>query len=306
MVSHRIFVLPDLRSLLPSDWRPISADLFSLLGNADLDVWSMRRGQSSAPQIADGVADRNRCNRKGMGDNQPLDRRRGCFTVPHGSDRDGCVGPAAHMRGHCSSQKPIRDGDLSLSWWTCRAYRRRFGSDSTAGMVAVPGRAGEIPFSRKKRRAPSMALPRGKCAANFPVLQATDNRVGLLLPLALLIALVASGEQRDVEWLGSRRGLFRFGVGVFADSGALRVDANPAAAEALEDVGEDAFFIDLGGVDLVVESVGSISHGDVAQHADGDDFLGEVDSFVFAGEDLGQLLIAGGDIAAGGYIDEQR
>ena len=74
MVFDRIFVLPDLRSLLPSSGRSIGSDFASLLANADLDVWSVRCGQSSHPQIADGAADRKRCNREGMGDNQRLGR----------------------------------------------------------------------------------------------------------------------------------------------------------------------------------------------------------------------------------------
>jgi len=45
---------------------------------------------------------------------------------------------------------------------------------------------------------------------------------------------------------------------------ALRVDADPAAVDALENVGEDALLVHLGGIDLVVQGVSAVGHGDIA------------------------------------------
>ena len=42
------------------------------------------------------------------------------------------------------------------------------------------------------------------------------------------------------------------------------------------------------------------------RHADGDDLLIQVQGFILAGDQLGQLLVAGGDVADGGNIDKQR
>ena len=74
---------------------------------------------------------------------------------------------------------------------------------------------------------------------------------------------------------------------------------------ALEDVRKDALLVHLAGVDLVVQQIGAVGHGDVAQHAHGDHLLIEMDGLVLAGDQLRQLLIAGGDVAAGGNIHKQ-
>lgn len=99
------------------------------------------------------------------------------------------------------------------------------------------------------------------------------------------------------------------GLGGFvADGGALGVDADPVAVEALEDVGEDATFFEDDAVDAVGEGVGSVGDGDVAEGADGDDFLlegGAGVALVGGVDELGDLLVAGGDDAGGGDVDEE-
>jgi len=94
--------------------------------------------------------------------------------------------------------------------------------------------------------------------------------------------------------------------GVFAEERALRVYADPAAADALEDVGKYTLFINLTRADFVVEDICAIGDSGVAQHADGYDALLKVHCLVFAGDELGKLLVAGGDIAAGGDVDKKR
>ena len=66
---------------------------------------------------------------------------------------------------------------------------------------------------------------------------------------------------------------------------------------ALEDVGQDAFFVHYHGVDLVVERIGSVGNGNIAQHAHGDELMGGVEGIVLAGDGLSHLLITGGNVA---------
>ena len=93
---------------------------------------------------------------------------------------------------------------------------------------------------------------------------------------------------------------------VFAEEGALRIYADPAAADALEDMGKYPLFINLAGADLVVEDIGAVGDGGVAEQADGNDALLEVQGLVFTGHELGKLLVAGGDVAVGGHVDKER
>ena len=55
-----------------------------------------------------------------------------------------------------------------------------------------------------------------------------------------------------------------------------------------------------------MQRVGAVGDGDIAQHAHRDDLLFEMERLVLAGDELGHLLIAGGDVAAGRNIDKQR
>ena len=75
---------------------------------------------------------------------------------------------------------------------------------------------------------------------------------------------------------------------------------------ALIYVREDALLVGLGRTDLVVQGVGAVGHGDVSQHADGDDLLIDMQRLVVAGDDRGDLLVAGGNVAGGGDVDKQR
>src|ERR1700690_743111 len=93
----------------------------------------------------------------------------------------------------------------------------------------------------------------------------------------LLRALVVFLEERDVEGQFGVGLLLLPGVRFFAQGGALRVDAQPAAMDALKDVREDAFLVGFGRIHLVMERVSSIGHSDVPEHADGDDALFEMD-----------------------------
>ena len=98
---------------------------------------------------------------------------------------------------------------------------------------------------------------------------------------------------------------FGFSVGVLAKDGALGVDAEPAAAGALEEVGEDALFVHLlARSKLVVQDIGAVDDRDIAQHAHGDYPLFEVEGLVLAGNELGQLLVAGSDFAGGGDVNK--
>lgn len=99
---------------------------------------------------------------------------------------------------------------------------------------------------------------------------------------------------------------FLLAGGIVAQGSALGVDADPTAAEPLKDVSEDAFFIDDSGTGLVMQDVGSVGHRDIAQHADGDDVLRDLEGLVFAADDQRELLVARGDIAVGGDIDKER
>ena len=54
-----------------------------------------------------------------------------------------------------------------------------------------------------------------------------------------------------------------------------------------------------------MENVGSVGDGGIPQQADGDHALLEVHGLVFPGDQLGQLLIACGDIPARRDIHEQ-
>ena len=56
----------------------------------------------------------------------------------------------------------------------------------------------------------------------------------------------------------------------------------------------------------MVENVGAVGDSGVAQHAHSDDLLLQVQGLVFSGDDVGELLIAGGDVAGAGDIEEQR
>ena len=98
---------------------------------------------------------------------------------------------------------------------------------------------------------------------------------------------------------------FAFG-GVFAQGGALGVDADPVVALPLEDVGEDAAFFELAVGAFVVEGVGAVGYSYVAHDADGNDALIGGGGFVFAIDEAGDLLIAGGDVAGGGDVYEER
>ena len=121
-------------------------------------------------------------------------------------------------------------------------------------------------------------------------------------PVMLLGALVAFLEERDVEGQLSVGLPFLLGVGLLAQGGALRIDAQPSAMYALEDMREDALLVGFARIHLVVERVGSIGHRNIAEHADGDDALIEMDGFILAGDQRGHLLIAGGDVAGRGDI----
>lgn len=127
----------------------------------------------------------------------------------------------------------------------------------------------------------------------------------------LVLGFVGFGEEGDVEGefgLGLGFGGLAGFWGFVADGGALGVDADPVAVEALEDVGEDAAFLDDDVVDAVGPDVGAVGNGDVAEGADGDDFLleGGADVALVGGVDeVGDLLVAGGDFAGGGDVDEE-
>src|ERR1035438_6414787 len=122
----------------------------------------------------------------------------------------------------------------------------------------------------------------------------------------LLVTLVALGEKRNMEWHFGGRLLLGFSRRVGAERSALRIDARPSAARALEDVREHALLIHLTTRHFVVEHIRAVGDGGVAEHADSDHFLLQVQCLVFAANQIGQLLIARGDVSTRRYIDEER
>ena len=119
-----------------------------------------------------------------------------------------------------------------------------------------------------------------------------------------LVALIALAEERNVKGQLGIGLLLGLGAGIFAHRGALGVDAQPAAVGALEDVRENAFFLPLGGIDLAAQNIGSVGHGDIAQHAHCNHVLIEANDLVVAGNHQGHLLVAGGNVSRGGNVNE--
>ena len=112
------------------------------------------------------------------------------------------------------------------------------------------------------------------CRYSTQIASESLKRTGKTPPL--LRPLVAFGEERDVEGCLGRGRLPLFAAGFLAQHGALRIDAQPAAAHALKDVRKHALLVHFCRIHLVVQRVGAIGHGDIAQHAHGDHLLRKV------------------------------
>ena len=56
----------------------------------------------------------------------------------------------------------------------------------------------------------------------------------------------------------------------------------------------------------MVQHIGAVGHGNIAQHADRNHPLVQMQGLVFAGNQHSHLLVAGGDVADGGNIHKQR
>ena len=70
-------------------------------------------------------------------------------------------------------------------------------------------------------------------------------------------------------------------------------------------MGKDAFFVHLGRIHLVMQGVGAVGHGDIAQHAHGDHLLRQGERLVLAADHLDHLLVAGSHVALGRDVDKQ-
>jgi len=82
--------------------------------------------------------------------------------------------------------------------------------------------------------------------------------------------LVAFREERDVERLFGRGRFLLLAAGVLAKHGALRVNAQPAARTRSNTCVKIPFSSTSAEFTLLVQSVGAIGHGDIAQQAHGD------------------------------------
>ena len=60
---------------------------------------------------------------------------------------------------------------------------------------------------------------------------------------------------------------------------------------------KDALFVHRARSHLVVQHIGSVGHSDIPQHAHCDHTLLQMDGLIFAGNQVGHLLIAGGDVS---------
>jgi len=86
-----------------------------------------------------------------------------------------------------------------------------------------------------------------------------------------------------VEWHLSVRLLFAFHVRVvFTQYGALRIQADPAAPGAFENVREHSLFINLPGSALKVQNIGSVCDRNLAELAHGNHALGQMQGLVFS------------------------
>ena len=99
--------------------------------------------------------------------------------------------------------------------------------------------------------------------------------------MGALWSVLVLGKQRNVErQICLRLPLLVLGLlAILAQRRSLRIDANPGVVLALENVRKHALLVGFVVRHLMMQDVGSVGHGNVAEETDGDDALFQATGF---------------------------